>query len=222
MTSLDYHFRELEIALDPSRPEHLMPVFGPQHRQVLDVGCGVGQTLVAGGFAEARDGFGGWGVDVDVAALTAGRARWPQLRLAAAGGEALPFADAAFDLVMSRVALPYMSIPTALREFHRVLRPGGELWLALHPWRMALGDLRGALRQGAVKAALFRGYVLANGLAFQATGRTLAFPVGARRTESWQGARGMRLALHEAGLTDVAVDTRRGALVMTASRPRSP
>ncbi|MGZ8413976.1 MAG: class I SAM-dependent methyltransferase [Gemmatirosa sp.] len=218
MNSIDYHLGELAIALDPTRPEHLMPMLGPQHRRVLDVGCGAGQSLVASGFAEPRDGYGGWGVDVDVGALVAGRERWPLLPLAAARGEVLPFADRSFDLVLSRVALPYMDIPRALREFHRVLRPGGEVWLALHPWRMALGDLRGALRRRALKAAIFRSYVLANGAVFQATGRTLAFPIGARPTESWQGAAGMRRALRQAGFSSVAVERARGAFVTRASR----
>jgi SAM-dependent methyltransferase len=219
MNSIDYHLGELAIALDPTRPEHLMPALGPRHRHVLDVGCGAGQSLVASGFAEPREGFGGWGVDVDVAALAAGRARWPQLPLAAALGEALPFAAGSFDLVLSRVALPYMDIPRAVREFHRVLRPGGELWLALHPWRTALGDLRGALRRGALKALVFRSYVLANGAAFQATGRTFAFPLGARATESWQGARGMRMALRRAGFGAVTVDETPRAFVVRAARP---
>ena len=218
MSSLPYHLSELAIALDPTRPEHLMPSLGPRHRRVLDVGCGAGQTLVGSGMAEPDGVRQGWGVDVDVEALAAGRARWPRLPLAAARGEALPFADATFDLVVSRVALPYMRIPAALAEFARVLRPGGDLWLTLHDWRMTRGELRDALRRRAWKALAYRGYVAANGLAFQLAGRVFAFPDGRGRVESWQGARGMRRALARAGFVDVALDGGHRAMVATARR----
>jgi hypothetical protein len=112
-----------------------------------------------------------------------------------------------------------MDVPAALAEFARVLRPGGDLWLALHGWRLTLGELRDAVRQRAWKAVAFRGYVVANGVAFQATGRTFAFPDGRRRVESWQGARGMRTALRRAGFVDVAIDGARQAMVTTARRP---
>ena len=49
----------------------------------------------------------------------------PNIRLVCAAGENLPFADERFDLVFSRVALPYMDINRALREIARVLKRGG-------------------------------------------------------------------------------------------------
>src|SRR5207245_7299416 len=47
--------------------------------------------------------------------------------------ELLPFREASFDFVFSRVALPYMHIPKAASEMGRVLKPGGGLWCLLHP-----------------------------------------------------------------------------------------
>ncbi len=47
---------------------------------------------------------------------------------------------------------------------------------------------------------LFRLYVMANGLFFHCTGRTVAFLHG--RTESFQTERGMRIALERAGYTN--------------------
>jgi SAM-dependent methyltransferase len=147
------------------------------------------------------------GVDIDADALAAGRARWPGLGLAVARGEELPFADGAFDLVCLRVSLPYMRVQDAMRECGRVLTPGGEVWLALHGWRGAVRDLAAAVRRRSVRATAFRAYVLANGLVLQATGSTVAFPVGRRPTESWQGARGS-VALTRAGFADVEVARR--------------
>jgi ubiquinone/menaquinone biosynthesis C-methylase UbiE len=48
----------------------------------------------------------------------------------AASIEALPFADASFDVVCSAGVIEYLrSYETALGEFHRVLKPGGLLLL---------------------------------------------------------------------------------------------
>ena len=216
-----YHLGELEIALDPTRPGHLLPEVRPHHRRVLDVGCGAGQTLVGCGLHRPEALAEAWGVDLDAAARAVGRPRWPRLRLLAARGESLPFPDDSFDLVLSRVALPYMDIPAALREFARVLRPGGELWLALHPARLVVRQLAAAARSGAWRSVAYQLYVLANGAGFHLTGITRPFPLIGRGTESWQSRRGMRTALGRAGLTDVVTTRRDGTLAMTARRPRA-
>lgn len=50
-TALDantrYRLGELEIALDPSRPEYCQPVLSSSRVGVVDVGCGMGQLFVA-------------------------------------------------------------------------------------------------------------------------------------------------------------------------------
>jgi SAM-dependent methyltransferase len=61
--------------------------------------------------------------------------------------EALPFADHSFDLVTVAQAFHWFSPRVALREFARVLRPGGTLALIWNerqetaPWISALSDL---------------------------------------------------------------------------------
>src|SRR4029077_2888998 len=50
---------------------------------------------------------------------------------------------------------------------------------------------------------LFRLYVIANGLVFHCTGRTVGFVKG-RRTESFQTERGMRVALNRAGFVSLS------------------
>jgi SAM-dependent methyltransferase len=46
---------------------------------------------------------------------------------------ALPFQDGAFDLVTSIAALEHFDeVPTVIAELHRVVRPGGLLWICIH------------------------------------------------------------------------------------------
>lgn len=191
---LAYHRAELEVARDASNPQRLVPDPGSATR-ILDIGCGAGQTIVALDCARRSVG-----IDIDLDALHYGAsgAMGSPLRVAAATGEHLPFRDAAFDFVYSRVALPYMDIPAALAEAHRVLRRGGRLWLALHPIAIPLEQFRRGNFRGRVYAAC----IVANGIWFHLTGRTLH--IGKRIRESIQTERGMRLALARAGFSSVA------------------
>ena len=104
---------------------------GQQPGIVLDVGSGPG---VIGG--PLRDlGFRYVGADASVGMAHECRRRSGTDRgrfSAAASGEALPFADAAFDAVTVLGALEYMEAPeSALSECRRVLRPGGMLIVSL-------------------------------------------------------------------------------------------
>jgi SAM-dependent methyltransferase len=210
-----YHLAELEVARNPDDPRRVMPEVPPGVRALLDVGCGAGQTLIALDLDAAE--VARCGVDVDAAALALGRRLDPGLLLACSPGESLPFADASFDFVLCRVALPYMDVARAVAEMARVLRPGGQLWLVLHPVRFALSELTGHLRRGQPRGALFQLYVLANGLALHAGRPQFRFPLGARAFESVQTERGVRRALERAGLG--AVTARRGRFfVVTAAK----
>ena len=62
-----------------------------------------------------------------------GAARAPQVELSAAGADALPFADGAFDAVVCTLVLCSVPDPDAtLREIRRVLRPDGKLVFLEH------------------------------------------------------------------------------------------
>jgi SAM-dependent methyltransferase len=101
--------------------------------RVLDAACGPGiyaEELIAGGAAVA--GFDVSGEMVELARARLGdRAQIIQADLAGP----LPFADDAFDLVVCALAIHYVRDALApLREFHRVLRPGGRAVLSTqHP-----------------------------------------------------------------------------------------
>lgn len=238
MDSIAYHLQELAAARDPADPRHCLPRLLPHERDVLDIGCGIGQLFVASGRAgrdrgAAADSAGNpaagdagtmdttaghsVGIDIDQAALAHGAARFPGVRLLRANAGTLPFADASFDVVVSRVSLPYTDMPRALGEIARVLRPGGRLWLTLHPVARTRGELRRALALRQPRDVVFRLYVLLNGWLLHATGRSVAFP-GNGRHESFQTPKGMRRLLAARGFESIEADRARHFLV-TARRP---
>lgn len=96
-------------------------------KQLLDVGCGLGNDLSR----FARGGALVTGIDLSSHAIELARANFKHRGLggqfAVMNGEALDFPDAAFDVVYCHTVLHFTPNPELMvREIHRVLRPGGQ------------------------------------------------------------------------------------------------
>jgi SAM-dependent methyltransferase len=121
--------------------------------QVLEVGCGKARTArhLLQGHPQARV----TGIEPNPK-LVEGNALRPQpgLKVMAGVGEALPFADAQFDMVWLLKSLHHIPEPdAALQEALRVLRPGGWLYVSEPVYEGELNELvRLYNDEGAVRA----------------------------------------------------------------------
>lgn len=123
--------RKVAEYLTARYPEALAPDGGSPAR-VLDLGCGNGGLLLP--WAEA--GHRCWGLDVEPHPEVTAVAREAGLPLVhvQGRGEALPFPDGAFDLVLLAETLEHVPRPRRLgREAARVLRPGGICYVTTPP-----------------------------------------------------------------------------------------
>jgi ubiquinone/menaquinone biosynthesis C-methylase UbiE len=100
-------------------------------QRVLDVACGTG--IVARAAADIV-GSGGTvvGLDLNEAMLTVARRLRPDLDWRQGTAEALPFADATFDVALSQMALMFFpNRHAAVREMARVVAGGGTVAVAV-------------------------------------------------------------------------------------------
>ena len=102
--------------------------------KVLDVGTGPG-TLVRG-IARSFPGLQVYGIDLseDMIGLARAHARREKLaervHFESCDVAHLPYPDQTFDVVVSTISMHHWSeITQPLRELHRVLRPGGRVWI---------------------------------------------------------------------------------------------
>jgi len=213
-SSVTYHLNELKIVQNVGDPRRLMPSAQEPRSSVLDIGCGIGQALTAPEFSEC---FARCGIDIDASAIAYGRNAFPFLGLSVARGEAIPFRKSYFDLVFSRVALPYCNIAVALPEIHRVLKPGGRLWVSLHTWEIEREQLLSAVRSMHPLRIVDRMYVILNGLIFAHTGHCYPRPWNGR-IESFQTVRGFKCALIKAGFQADSMQVRGRNFIVEAER----
>ena len=122
----------LAPALFAEWPHRLADAAGTGDGQdVLDVACGTGvltRVLVE------RVGSNGSvsGVDINPGMLAVARRISPEVSWREADAEALPYEDESFDAVLCQFGLMLFLAPeAALREMKRVLKPGGNLAVAV-------------------------------------------------------------------------------------------
>lgn len=187
-----------------------IPIAG---KTVLDVGCGEAETFA---LPEYR-GADLYGVDVDRRAIAKAQAAFPRATFRIAPAEKLPFADNTFDSVISRVALPYTDIPMALREIHRVLKPGGDLWATLHSFSLQWMWLKASWRARTWVRVADHAYVFSASLAHWIGWQIPSRPWNGTR-ESCQTEYGMRRDLEIVGFGNIKFSRSGSNFIVTANR----
>jgi SAM-dependent methyltransferase len=138
-------------------------------KRLLEVGCGMGTDLLQ----FARGGANVTGVDLTPRSIDISRHHLSLYgqsgEFAIADCERLPFADESFDVAYSNGVLHHTpDTAGAVREIHRVLRPGGQARVMLYHrgsfayWTQVIvryGILRGELLRGNTPAGIMSKYV---------------------------------------------------------------
>jgi ubiquinone/menaquinone biosynthesis C-methylase UbiE len=137
---------------------------GPGH-QVLDIGTGTGVVAIEAARVVGKTGRV-VGIDLSQGMLRHAKRRAteegvaPWLTFHPDDAERLSYPDASFDVVLSLFALLHFPNPeTALREMHRVLRPGGRVVVAIGaaPPGLTPGRVSYLLRRAPLAVQRWRG-----------------------------------------------------------------
>ncbi len=146
--------------------------------RVLDAGCGTGGLLT---YLAHKDGYENTGLDLEEAGLALAQSRGLR-NLLQASVTGLPFRTDAFDAVISIDVLCHTGVDEiqALREFTRVLRPGGIVILQLpaFEWLRSEHDAAVSTKRRYTRAEI-EGLLTQAGLTIQRSSyrNVLLFPV---------------------------------------------
>jgi SAM-dependent methyltransferase len=149
-----------------------------RHLDILDAGCGTGYNLLH----YKKQGHRVFSFDVAADALRAVRDRGPQ-KICQASVTDIPYRSETFDRVFSFDVVQQISAEDgkkAIREMHRVLKPGGRLFIrvAAYEWMRSSHDEELATLHRYTRGEL-TGILKANGFDVQLASyaNTLLFPV---------------------------------------------
>ena len=134
-------FAPLEMITGSVAPRLVKYAGVERGREVLDVGCGTGVVALTA----ARSGAKLTGVDLTPELLARARENGAIMGLDVAwqegDAEALPFADAKFDIVVSQFGHMFAPRPEiATKEMLRVLKPGGTIAFSTWPPELFVGQ----------------------------------------------------------------------------------
>ena len=107
----------------PAHDEVIAQLRAHSSARVADIACGTG--ILADRIERELHPAEVYGVDMSEGMLNQARARSTGVQWLRGPAEQLPFDDGALDAVVTTSAFHFFDQPSALRDFHRVLSPGG-------------------------------------------------------------------------------------------------
>jgi SAM-dependent methyltransferase len=131
----------------PAQDEVVAELHSRGARRIADIACGTG--ILAARIQNELQPDEVYGVDMSDGMLEQARARSAAVQWRRGPAEQLPFADGSLDAVVTTSAFHFFDQPAAMREFHRVLVPGGLAVVATisppvpAPLRRSSAEMRG-------------------------------------------------------------------------------
>jgi ubiquinone/menaquinone biosynthesis C-methylase UbiE len=116
------------LVYQPAQDEVIAALRAAGSEHVADIACGTG--ILASRIAKELRPEEVYGVDMSDGMLAQARRRSSTVSWKLGPAEQLPFADEFLDAVVTTSAFHFFDQPAALREFHRVLAPGGLVAVA--------------------------------------------------------------------------------------------
>jgi ubiquinone/menaquinone biosynthesis C-methylase UbiE len=120
----------------PAHDEVVAQLRDHQSARIVDVACGTG--ILADRIERDLHPAAVYGVDMSEGMLNQARSRSSVVQWRRGPAEQLPFDDAELDAVVTTSAFHFFDQPAALREFHRVLSPGGLVAVSTMSARQSL------------------------------------------------------------------------------------
>ncbi len=116
------------LVYQPAQDEVIATLRAHGSRRIADIACGTG--ILASRIARELRPDETYGVDMSDGMLAQARKRSSDVFWKKAPAEQLPFGDDFLDAVVTTSAFHFFDQPAALREFHRVVAPGGVVAVA--------------------------------------------------------------------------------------------